>query len=378
MVYRTPAREDLLSLVPQIHEDFAPVWQGRSDGEKAALAGYFLPHRPRKFPLNPTRPKAIKWYCPFASQSQLPTGHRYCINVYVGCDHKCLYCYALGYGKSDATPKRDFCRLIDRDLSDMETFDVPPAPVHISNSTDPFQPLETQFRDTQYTLEQILAHRHRFTTVTILTKNPSLAVREGYVDLFRRLNRLPASHPRKEDFDRSGNPGFQVQVSLAFWRDGARETFDPGAPHVQDRIDGIRALREAGVPVVLRIDPLFPRSPLPTSPSSCLDRFGLEEPQTIGDLENLAGFAKEAGVRHVAYSSAKIVLSRHRKLAPAMQAMLSVYRSLSPSGKPVWRGGSWRLPNEVSNEHVTGPLLEICKRKGVEAKFCMRDLLDTP
>ena len=36
------------------------------------------------------------------------------------------------------------------------------------------------------------------------------------------------------------------------------------------------ALREAGIPVVMRIDPLFPRSPLPCLPSR-QEEFGLEE-----------------------------------------------------------------------------------------------------
>lgn len=60
-----------------------------------------------------------------------------------------------------------------------------------------------------------------------------------------------------------------------------------------------------------------------------------------------------------------------------MQRLLAVYRALSAPGKPVWRGGSSRLPPSVAEQDVTAPFLGICARAGIPAKFCMRNLLDT-
>jgi DNA repair photolyase len=125
-------------------------------------------------------------YCPFAHQKDFPTGHRYCINVYTGCQDGCVYCHAT-YEPEHPGCKRDFEEMIRKDMEDLERFDVPPAPVHLSNSTDPFQPLEEKHGHTKIAMEQILAHRNRFTTVTILTKNPLLTVQLGYGDLLRRL-----------------------------------------------------------------------------------------------------------------------------------------------------------------------------------------------
>jgi hypothetical protein len=142
-------------------------------------------------------------------------------------------------------------------------------------------------------------------------------------------------------------------------------------------MEGIRALRAAGIPVVLRIDPLFPRSPLPTEPVKNMRDFGLIEAQTLEDLEQIVLFGKRTGVRHVAYSPAKIVLTRGRTLTPPMRNLLCVYRALSEPGKPVWRGGSWRLPRGSSDTHVTEPFLAICRRLQMPAKFCMKNLLDT-
>ena len=176
MVRNTIDKDQAVLLIDRIDSKYKPVWKNRSIDSQIALAQYFLPHSSKKPAIGPTRPRIVKWYCPFASQKDFPTGHRYCINVYTGCDHKCTYCYAAGYEPEHANAKRFFEKLIDKDMDDLERFDVPAAPVHLSNSTDPFQPLEKQFGHTRYALEQILKHRHRFTTVTILTKNPMLPV----------------------------------------------------------------------------------------------------------------------------------------------------------------------------------------------------------
>jgi hypothetical protein len=148
------------------------------------------------------------------------------------------------------------------------------------------------------------------------------------------------------------------------------------APTVEERIAGVRALRDAGLPVVLRIDPLFPRSPLPLTGKPTMADFGLSEAQTTSDLERLTEFACEVGVRHVVYSPVKVVQPRGRQISATMAALRDVYKAMSAPGRPVWKGGSWRLPKEVAHEHVVGPFLEICQRAGVTAKFCMRDLVE--
>jgi hypothetical protein len=79
--------QEALHLVPQIDEKFRPVWEGLTPQHQAALALFFLPHRSSKDVLAPTRPRVIKWYCPFAGQKVFPSGHRYCINDYTGCVH---------------------------------------------------------------------------------------------------------------------------------------------------------------------------------------------------------------------------------------------------------------------------------------------------
>ena len=263
-------------------------------------------------------------------------------------------------------------------MADLERFDVPPAPVHLSNSTDPFQPLEAELGHTRLALAQIQEHRNRFTTVTILTKNPLLPIRLGYVGLFQSLAKLPTGHSRRNEFARTGRPRLCVEVSVAFWRDEVRAAYEPSAPSVEDRIEGVRALRAAGVPAVLRIDPLFPRSPLRDDPPKTLADFGLTEAQTLDDLAALVRLAKEVGARHVVYSTAKIVQTRNRRLSPTMRALREVYRLMASPRKLVFRGAAWRLPGDVANSRIVDPFLDICRRESVPARHCKHNLLETP
>ena len=382
------ASQQILGFCDQPHEDwlsqidgrYRPVWETLPAEHQTALARYFLPHRSSKAVVGPTRPRVIKWYCPFAGQGVFPSGHRYCLNTYTGCAHRCRYCYAAaGYEPDEAAPKRDFVSLLEKDLADLERFDVPPAPIHLSNSTDPLQQnLEDRFGRTKLALEGMLAHRRRFTTVTILTKNPGLAASAEYAQLLAALGAPGADHPTAAKWRADGAPAVQVEVSLAFWREEASRFWDPGAPSVAERIAGIRALREAGISVILRIDPLFPRSPLPTPAGRNLSDFALAEAQTADDLDNLVSLAKATGVRHVVFSPVKIVQPRRSRMTPEMSRLLHVYRAIASPEKAVWRGGSWRLPPSAAERFITGPFLEVCRRQRVLAKFCMRNLVETP
>ena len=61
-----------------------------------------------------------------------------------------------------------------------------------------------------------------------------------------------------------------------------------------------------------------------------------------------------------------------------MTAMRELYKALSMPGKPAWQGGSWRLPRNVCDNHVVQPFLALCGQQAVPAKFCMKDLIETP
>ena len=227
-------------------------------------------------------------------------------------------------------------------------------------------------------MEGILARRHRFTTVVLLTKNPAVALRDDYLALLRELGQSQAPKPPSGNETHHRPPRLQVEVSLAFWREEARAFWDPHAPPVSQRIDAIRALSRAGIPVVLRIDPLFPRSPLREHSSLALTDFGLAEAQTLDDLEQLVTFAKEVGARHVVYSPVKIVRQGLGGWSQSMRQLKEAAETLAAPDKLICRGNSWRLPPATAERFVTAPFLDLCRRAGIPAKFCMQNLTETP
>jgi DNA repair photolyase len=370
-----------LSLASRVHRKYRPVFERLPDRDRAALALYFLPHRSQKEVLEVTRPQVVKWYCPFADQRTFPSGHRYCINVYTGCQHKCQYCYASGYIASQPGCKNTFRADLIKDLDALDAYDVLPAPVHMSNSTDAFQPLELEYRHTLYAMERLAERRHRFTTVTLLTKNPVVLTDDRYVEALHRLNRLSADHPRAEWFRQHARPPLRVECSLAFASDESRRLLDLAAASVESRMAAIRFLRDHGIPVLIRpvlirIDPLFPRDPLPGG--KAMGDFDLPDVQPLADLEALIRFTGEVDVDSLVYSIAKITRPRLGGLPPVMEKMKRVYEHLASEQRLVFRGGSWRLPTEVATRFVAEPFLNLCRQHGVTVRMCKANLISTP
>ena len=365
-----------LLLASRVHHKYAPVFEELPLRDRAALALYFLPHCSKKDILEVTRPRVIKWYCPFADQRTFPSGHRYCINVYTGCEHECQYCYATGYVARQAGCKNTFRSDLIKDLDALDAYDVRPAPVHMSNSTDPLQSLEQEHRHTLYALQKLAERRRRFTTVTVLTKNPFVLTDQRYIRTLHHLNQFGADHPRSVWFAENGYPPLRVECSLAFYNDEARKLFDRAAPSVESRMSAIRFLRKEGLPVFVRIDPLFPHDPL--SGGKTMSAYDLPDIQPVADLEKLILFAREVGIAHLIYSVAKITRPRCGTLPSVMEKMKRVYEYLAQEHPLVCRGGSWRLPANVATPLVVEPFLTLCQQHSIEAKMCKANLVSTP
>lgn len=365
-----------LELYKRLNPKYIPAFEKFSSEDKASLALYFLPHSSRKDVLGVTRPRMVKWYCPFADQNDFPSGHRYCINVYAGCSHNCRYCYAQGYEPDEAKCKDSYKKKLLKDLSEIEDFNLPPAPLHLSNSTDPLQPLELKHRLTLYTLEQITKYRKWFTTITFLTKNPGILTGPAYLKVLKILSELLKDHPCKSSFVSKSLPALRVEVSVAFMDEQNASFYDPGAPGVANRLSAIKTLRENGIPVVLRVDPLLPRNPLTNGKS--LEGFQLPDAQNLKALEKLVSFANENQLLHIVYSVAKVVVPRYKTMTEPMKKLKQVYEYMADGNSLVFRGGSWRLPHDLAQTHIVNPFIEICNNYKMNAYFCKQNLLETP
>jgi len=319
-------------------------------------------------PRNPAKPPGLKHhslalYDPFAKRSDFPAGLRLCANVYVGCPSQCAYCYVRNYVRDSQSPrpKKDFVRQAAADMRELGTLGGPPVPLHISNSTDPFQEaLETSHGHTLELMRLVRDNRHLFTTVTFLTKNPLLASQRQYVELLVSLSPC------------------QVEASLIFADERGRQAYEPGAPSIASRQEGIIRLREAQIPVSLRIDPLLPREPLPAEfwRSPWLADYGVEGTHSLGEIESLIGFASKAGCQKIIVSPMKVPVGRY-----ADREFKEKFRKLYAApfgGRPHTRSFAWRLPERYAQETLIGEVRELCRQHGVPLASCKANLINTP
>ncbi len=167
------------------------------------------------------------------------------LNPYQGCEHGCSYCYARNthefYG---FTAGLDFeTKLMAKPEAPMllEKFLLNPrwkvAPISLSGNTDCYQPLEKKMEITRRLLEVFVKYRH---PVGLITKN-SLILRD--LDLLQDL--------AKESLVR-------VYISITTLNEDLRRKMEPRTASASKRLDTIRQLTEAGVPVGVMSAPIIP------------------------------------------------------------------------------------------------------------------------
>ena len=158
-------------------------------------------------------------------------------NLYSGCAHGCVYCYAPGCLRRSrgefarAAPRKDVLKALEKDAAEMEG---DARPVLLSFTTDPYQELERRERLTRRGIEILAARGMRIRT---LTKNPALAM-ELDRDLLVRA---------KVEFG----------TTILFVDDAKREEWEPNAPPVGSRIEALRAAKEAGLATWVSLEPVI-------------------------------------------------------------------------------------------------------------------------
>lgn len=167
------------------------------------------------------------------------------VNPYRGCEHGCIYCFARPtHAYLGLSPGLDFeTRLIarpgigavlDRELRRKS---YAPATIALGTNTDPYQPCEADHRVMREVLEVLAAHRH---PVAITTKGTLV---ERDLDL---LGPMAAQ-------------GLAVAgVSLTTLDADLSRRLEPRAPAPARRLETIRRLAQAGVPVRAMLAPVIP------------------------------------------------------------------------------------------------------------------------
>jgi len=170
---------------------------------------------------------------------------RRALNPYRGCEHGCSYCYArptheyLGMGsgldfETKILVKLDAAELLRAELSRKG---YAPEVIALSGVTDPYQPIERKLRVTRACLEVLAECRH---PVCIITKS---ALVERDIDLLSALAQRGAAW---------------VNISVTSLDAGLQRALEPRASTPRARLNAIRALTDACVPVGVNVSPVIP------------------------------------------------------------------------------------------------------------------------
>ncbi|MCO5731116.1 PA0069 family radical SAM protein [Rhizobium sp. SSA_523] len=167
------------------------------------------------------------------------------VNPYRGCEHGCIYCFArpthsymgLSAGldfEAKLFAKPDAPRLLERELSRRE-YKV--KPIAIGTNTDPYQPIEKDWRIMRQLLE-VLAKAHH--PVMIVTKS-ALVLRD--MDI---LSDMAAKGLAK------------VALSVTTLDRKLARSMEPRASTPEKRLDALQRLSAAGIPTSVLVSPIIP------------------------------------------------------------------------------------------------------------------------
>jgi len=167
------------------------------------------------------------------------------INPYRGCEHGCIYCFARPtHAYLGLSPGQDFesqlLRKVDagaRLRAELDRAGYEPAPITLGANTDPYQPIERDYRVTREILEVLAEYRH---PVSIITKGTGI---ERDLDLLQEMTAWQ---------------GVSVMVSLTSLDPSIKRSLEPRAAGPRRRLELIRRLSAAGVPVGTLIAPVVP------------------------------------------------------------------------------------------------------------------------
>jgi len=167
------------------------------------------------------------------------------INAYRGCEHGCSYCFArpthayLGHSpglefERDIYVRSNAVEQLRRELADKR---YKPKPIAMGTNTDPYQPAERKHKLTRGILELLLETKH---PVTITTKS-ALVVRD--LDILKPLAELNL---------------VRVALSITSMDHKLSRKMEPRASTPEKRLEAVRLLSEAGIPVSVMAAPMIP------------------------------------------------------------------------------------------------------------------------
>lgn len=196
-------------------------------------------------------------------------GFRWTLNPYVGCEHRCTFCYVRGFELRASRPtddaygrsirvKTNIVEVLRRELARRSwRSDV----VALGTATDPYQPVEGSRRLSRGCIEALARARTPF---NVITRGPLIV---------RDIDVLQSAAARAD---------VTVSVSVGTLDDRVWKTTEPGTASPRQRLRAVRMLVDAGIACGVSVAPILP---------------GLTDSQE--QVDALVGAAREAGATHL-------------------------------------------------------------------------------
>jgi len=198
------------------------------------------------------------------------------INPYRGCEHGCVYCYARPtHAYMGLSPGLDFesklfvkpnaAALLREELT---ATNYQPATIALGANTDPYQPIERDYRITRQVIEVLQEFNHPF---GIVTKSASV------------LRDLDILQPM------AAKGLVKVAISLTTLDSDLARRMEPRASTPMKRLSALEILSKAGIPTVVMLGPIIP---------------GLND----AEIENILKAARNTGVKEAGYTMLRLPL----------------------------------------------------------------------
>ena len=198
------------------------------------------------------------------------------INPYRGCEHGCVYCYARpSHAYMGLSPGLDFesklfikpnaAALLREELT---ATNYQARTLALGANTDPYQPIERDYRITRSVIEVLSEFNHPF---GIVTKSASV-LRD--IDLLKPM----------------AEKGLvKVAISITTLNGKLARDMEPRASTPMKRLAALEILSKAGIPTVLMMGPIIP---------------GLND----AEIENILKAARNSGAREAGYTMLRLPL----------------------------------------------------------------------
>ena len=172
-------------------------------------------------------------------------GFHWSLNPYMGCAHRCAFCYVRGFERRADRPSDDRygsnvrvkVNIVEVLRTELRRRGWRHETVAIGAATDPYQPAEGRYRLTRRCIQALAEAR---TPIDLITRGPLIV---------RDLDVLAEASTRA---------AVRVSVSIATLDPSLGSWLEPGVAPPRQRLRAIRTLTEAGIAAGVALAPVLP------------------------------------------------------------------------------------------------------------------------